>query len=124
MTNTTINTTDVRVNYSTKTIVITKKFAKVISNPFTEEFKAFMELRERLSDFEVVVKATAKRTKRETLKGLNYSFMEQYIARHDDENATVMAEFKKMTVKDDDNLATLSYGVVKKWFLEQYPEVA
>ena len=120
----TINTTDVRVIYNTKTIVITKKFAKKIENPLSEEFNEFMEIRERLSDFEVVVKASSKRTKKDSLKGLNYDFMKQYIERHDDENATLMAEFKKMTVKNEDNLATLSYGEVKKWFLEQYPEVA
>ena len=120
----TINSTDVKVIYSNKTIVITKKFAQKIGNPLSREFKDFMELRNMLSDFEVVVRATAKRTKRETHKGLNYDFMKQYIARHDDENATVMTEFKKMTVKTDDNLATLSYGEVKAWFLEQYPEVA
>ena len=125
MANTTnITSTDVKVIYSNKTIVITKKFAQKIGNPLSKEFNDFMELRERLSDFEVVVRETAKRTKRKTLKGLNYSFMEQYIARHDDENATIMTEFKKMTVKNEDNLATLSYGEVKAWFLEQYPEIA
>lgn len=122
MANTTnITSTDVKVIYSNKTIVITKKFAQKIGNPLSKEFTAFMELREKLSDFEVVVKATAKRTKRETLKGLNYSFMEQYIARHDDES--VMSEFKRMTVKNEDNLATKSYGEVKAWFLQQYPEI-
>ncbi len=86
MANTTnITSTDVKVIYSNKTIVITKKFAQKIGNPLSKEFNDFMELRERLSDFEVVVRETAKRTKRKTLKGLNYSFMEQYIARHDSE---------------------------------------
>lgn len=119
-----INSTDVKVIYTNKTIVITKKFAQKIGNPLSREFNDFMELRNTLSDFEVVVRATSKRAKKETLKGLNYDFMKQYIARHDDENETVMKEFKKMTVKSDDNLVTLSYGEVKSWFLEQYPEVA
>lgn len=120
---TTINTTDVRVNYNNKTIVITKKFSKKIENPISKEFEEFMNLRERLADFEVIVKTSSKRTKKDSLKGLNYEFMKQYIARHDDENETVMKEFKKRAVKDEDNIATLSYGEVKKWFLEQYPEI-
>ena len=116
---------DAKINFNNNTIEITKAFAKKAANPMSEEFKELMELRKSLVGYEVVVKASAKRTiKKDTLKGLNYSFMEQYIARHDDENETVMAEFKKMTVKNEDNLATLSYGEVKKWFLDKYPTVA
>ena len=119
----TINTTDVRVNYSNKTIVITKKFAKKIENPLSDEFEEFMDICGRLAGFEVVVKASVKRTKKDTLKGLNYDFMRQYIERHD-ENGENMKSFTKMTVKNEDNLCTKSYGEVKSWFLEQYPEVA
>jgi len=120
----TINTSDVRVNYNTKTIVITKKFAKKIGNPLSEEFKEFMELRNMLSDFDVEVKESPKKSsKRETLKGLNYDFMKQYIARHDEDGENMKA-FTKMTVKNEDNLTTKKYGEVKAWFLEQYPEIA
>ena len=120
----TINTTDVRVNYNTKTIVITKKFAKKIGNPLSEEFAEFMELRKMLSDFEVEVKESPKKSsKRETLKGLNYEFMKQYIARHDEDGEN-MKSFTKMTVKNEDNLTTKKYGEVKACFLEQYPVIA
>ena len=119
----TINTTDVRVNYSNKTIVITKKFAKKIENPLSDEFNEFMGLCGKLAGFEVVVKASVKRTKKDTLKGLNYDFMRQYIERHDDEDKSKMAQFKRITVKNEDNLSTKKYGEVKKWFLEQYPEI-
>ena len=65
----------------------------------------------------------SKKTKKDTLKGLNYDFMKQYIERHDDENRTNMVEFIKRTEKNDDNVKTASYGQVKKWFLETYPEI-
>ena len=120
---TTINTTDVRVNYNNKTIVITKKFSKKIENPISKEFEEFMNLRERLADFEVIVKASSKRTKKDSLKGLNYDFMKQYIARHDEDGEN-MRSFTKMPVKSADNLCTKKYGEVKAWFLEQYPEIA
>ena len=115
---------DAKINFNNNTIEITKAFAKRAANPTSEEFKELMELRKSLAGFEVVVKASAKRTsKKDTLKGLNYEFMKQYIARHDD-SGEVMEEFTKRTVKNEDNLATQSYGEVKKWFLEQYPTIA
>ena len=114
---------DAKVNFNNNTIEITKAFAKKAANPMSAEFKELMELRNNLEGFEVVVKASVKRTKKDTLKGLNYDFMRQYIERHDDEDKSKMAQFKRITVKNEDNLSTKKYGEVKKWFLEQYPEI-
>ena len=36
-------------------------------------------------------------------------------------NVTFMEEFNKKTVKNEDNIATKSYGEVKKWFLFPLP---
>ena len=113
-----------KVNFNNNTIEITKAFAKKAANPNSDEFKELMALRGNLTGFEVVVKASVKKTnKKASLKGLNYGFMEQYIARHDDEDNSRMEEFKRITVKNDDTISTKSYGAVKKWFLEQYPEL-
>ena len=112
-----------RINYINGTIEITKAFAKKASSPKSEEYAMLKEVRKDNPTFNVVVVAATKRTKKNSLKGLNYDFMKQYIERHDTDDQAAMVEFKKMTVKDDDNLATKSYGEVKKWFLEQYPEI-
>ena len=112
-----------RIDFNNNTIVLTKAFAQKAANPTTEEFKELMSLRKNLEGFTVVVKESARKAnKKNSLKGLNYGFMEQYIARHDDEKNSTMVEFKKITVKNGDALSTKSYGEVKKWFLEQYPE--
>lgn len=113
---------DAKINFNNNTIEITKAFAKKAANPTSAEFKELMSLRQSLAGFEVVVKASTKRAKKDSLKGLNYDFMKQYIERHD-ESGIVMEEFTKRTVKNEDNLATQSYGEVKAWFLEQYPEI-
>ena len=116
------DTRDAKINFNNKTIEISRTFAKKAANPMSDEFKELMSLRQSLAGFEVVVKAAPKRAKKDSLKGLNYDFMKQYIERHD-ESGSVMKEFTKRTVKSDDNLGTLSYGEVKAWFLEQYPEI-
>ncbi len=118
-----MNAQNVKINFNSNTIEITKAFSKRASNPMTEEFKELMKLQKELPEFKVEVRKTSRKVKRDTLKGLNYDFMKQYIERHDDENNTNMVEFLKRTVKNDDNVKTDSYGEVKKWFLEVYPEI-
>lgn len=114
-----------KYNHEDKAIEITKAFAKRASVFGTEEFKLLQQYREYYKDYEVRVTTTmAKRTKKNNLKGLSYDFMKQYIERHDTEDQSIMEEFNKKTVKNEDNIATKSYGEVKKWFLEQYPEIA
>ena len=58
---------------------------------------------------------------------LTYSYMEAYIARHDNENQTIMAEYKMLRGKSDEAkevLAdSLSYQEIKKWFLAQFNEI-
>lgn len=116
---------DAKINFNNNTIEITKAFAKKAANPTSEEFKELLALRKSLEGFEVVTKSSSKRTtKKDSLKGLNYDFMRQYIERHDDEDGTIMKEFTKKTVKSEDSINTKRYGAVKSWFLEQYPEIA
>lgn len=111
------------INYRNNTIEITKAFAKKAGSPYNNEYAELMQIRKDNPNYRVVVVANTKRTRKNSLRGLNYDFMKQYIERHDTEDQSIMAEFNKMTVKSKDNLATQRYGEVKKWFLEQYPEI-
>lgn len=110
----------IKVNSTKREIVITKAFAKKAENYGSTEYNELKSAKNDNPTFKVVIKKTARK---DSLKGLNYDFMKQYIERHEGEDSSKMVEFRKMTVRDEDNLATLSYGEVKKWFLEQYPTV-
>lgn len=111
------------INYKNSTIEITKTFAKKAGNPNSSEYAELMQIRKDNPNYRVAVVASAKKKAKNSLKGLNYDFMKQYIERHDTEDHSVMAEFTKKTVKSNDHVAPESYGAVKKWFLEQYPEI-
>ena len=111
----------IRINSAKNEIVITKSFAKKAEAFGSTEYEELKAAKNDFPNFKVVIRKTSKK---DSLKGLNYDFMKQYIMRHEGEDSDTMAEFTKMTVRDEDNLATLSYGEVKKWFLEQYPTVA
>lgn len=111
-----------KINFTTRTIEMTKKEAKEASVYKSDKYTEMMNYRKDFPEFAVVVKSSPRKAKRNCMKGLNYDFMEQYITRHGSDED--MKEFKKMTVKDKDNINPKSYGAVKAWFLDKYEEVA
>ena len=63
-----------------------------------------------------------------SFKGLTYEYMEKYILAHDDKEGSNMAIFNELRgtiVEGDDELQaeSLTYGEIKMWFLDTYPEV-
>ena len=111
-----------KFNHEERTIEMTKKEAKEASIYNSATYRELKDMRKDFPEYTVAVKSSPRKTKRDCLKGLNYDFMEQYITRHGSDDD--MKEFKKMTVKDEDNVKTKSYGAVKAWFLDKYEEVA
>ena len=108
---------NIRINNTKREIVITKAFAKK-----AEQFRSdeYYELREAKNDnptFKVVVN---KASKRDTMKGLTFKFIMQYVEKNGTE--AQMDEFETMT-KNEDGIQSMSYGEVKEWFLVSFPEV-
>lgn len=115
------------VNDKNRTIEMSKTFAKMAHQYGTAEYDDLQAVRKDYPRYrEVIVKPSRKN---DTFKGLNKSFMRQYIARHDDENKTTMNKFKKLigevkVNKDDGEIAMCaSFFEVKKWFLATYPKI-
>ena len=119
------------INHTACTIEMTKKELKAAGRYNSEDYKALKEARQDNPGYEVAVRErrvkTARTTRKDTYKGLTYAYMECYIAGHDEEEH-IMAEYNKRRCLNEDpaqNLpAPLSYSRMKKWFLEQYPEIA
>ena len=116
--------TEMRINFTDKEIVITKAYAKKISVYGSKEYKEFIEVQKNFSDFKVVEKAPAKRTSSQSSK-ITLADIKRYISFHDDENKSKMAELeRKCNAKENGELNSTSFFAIKKWFFEQYPEVA
>ena len=122
MTNITINTTNA-------TIELTKAFAKNASRFGSEEYKQLQQARADYPNCRVVVRKVAKTGDR--MKGLTFDYMLEYIEKNDkpfNEEMTVKVAFFQITGRDEngdriEGSESASYGEIKKWFLEQYPEV-
>ncbi len=115
-------------NLMTKKIEMSKKEAKAagkIGTPEFEELKSYMAI---YPGYEVQIKAPAKR--KVEFRGLTYEYMKNYIKKHDDENGTIMAEFRELIAQDKkdkvegaEHLEATGYLDVKKWFLAKFPEI-
>ena len=114
--------TTLRINHKNHTIEMpTKKFANAASRYGTEEYNALQGARSDYPNFRVVLaKANAKR--KDSLKGLNYEFMESNIKNHD-EDGSIMKVFNRNRGLNSEIPSSLTYGEIKAWFLKQYPEI-
>ena len=112
------------LNHKNYTIEMDKKFAAASSNPFSEEYAKLQEVRRDYPKYKVVV--TSSKAK-ESTSGLDFEFMEVYIEKHDDEEKSIMTEYKLLRAEDKTSKAmgmkSESYLTIRAWFLEQYPEV-
>ena len=102
-----------KIEFTTKTIEITKTFANKASHFESDEYRSLRAVMHDLPSFEVVVKATA-RPRRTYTKGLTYEYMESFIARND-EDGSIMRDFEILR-------QGCSYFDVKNWFLMRFPE--
>lgn len=117
--------TNITINAKNNTIVITKAFSKKASRFDSPEYKALQRARNDYPSFSVEVRTAPK--KKDSFKGLTYAYMEKYIAKHDDEDQTVMKEYEMLRGIGEEAESAMaesaSYGTIKEWFLNKYPEI-
>ena len=121
--------TSIQINHKNNTIEMTKKFYTESCKYGTDEYKTLQEVRRDYPGYTPVV-AKNKKSSEDTLdvfKGLNFEYMELYIMKHDDEDKSIMAEFKMMRAEDDASKAvgakSESFLTIRDWFLDKYPAV-
>lgn len=115
-----------KINYAKKTITLTKSEMKAAQTYGTDAYKALVDAQRTFPDFAVVVKTPS--SKRDNFKGLTRDFMKGYILEHDNDDHSVMAEYNALCGLDDngekkDFAAVASYGELRMWFLNTYPEL-
>ena len=102
-----------------KQIVLTKDFARKVSDITSPEYATFMQLRAAYPTFAVVKYTIDQKKERENYGKLSYKNMLALICEWEEENVeAALEEFesKKREAKCCDG----SYGIVKKWFLGKY----
>ena len=117
-----------KINFHSQVIEMTAKFAKAAAKFGSDEYKQLQEARKDYPNYKVVTVARKAPAKKESYKGLTYSYMESYIMAHDDEEKSIMAEYQMLRGLSQEAQEALaepcSYIEMKDWFLKKFPAIA
>ena len=115
----------IAINSKNRTIEMTKKYAAAASKFGTEEYKNLQQARHDYPTYRVVI--STRKPRKVEFAGLTYSYMEKYIAAHDDANKSIMKKYmdlRAMIEAAEEVLAeSASYQEMKDWFLDTFPAV-
>lgn len=112
------------INPATSTITLSSAFKKKAFTPGTSEYAEFMAVRREFPDYKLAVREFKTNTKQDRYKGLTYPFMREYIAKVEGENAKPVLDGLDYMIDISKCHSTCKrYPVVKKWFLNRYPDV-
>ena len=116
-----------KINYARKAIELSKSEAKKAEVYGSEMYKALLDAKKSFPDFTISVKSAP--TNHDSYKGLNRAFMQNYIEKHDDDDHNTMKEFNILCGLDENGnkkafAAVASYGELRMWFLNRYPELS
>ena len=110
-------------NLICKRIEMTKTESKAAGKIGTPEFNELQELRAAFPNYPIEIKASKKA--KNQLK-IDYKFMEEYIQKHDGENAAAMDELNILRGKkpvEGEYVEAVNFMEIKNWFLKKYPEI-
>ena len=118
----------IKVLHEEAIIEVNTTFAKMMENPLSAEYAILQQTRREYPEFRVSRRQINKNTNQEHYKGLTYEYMEWYIIKYGpkdkDELAKVLAEFELQKDIAKCHSKSKRYPVVKRWFLDKFPEVA
>ena len=116
---------NITINNRNHTIEVTKKFATAAARFGSDEYKALQEVRRDYPSYKVVT--VAHKAAKPAFKGLTYEYMEKYIVAHDDDEKSIMGEYRMLTATCDGAeemlLEAVSYHEIKDWFFDTFPEI-
>ena len=119
--------TNITINDKKMTIEMTKAVANRAKKFNTVEYKDLQMVRKDYPNYTVVIKTSTKKNNKNQFKGLTYNYMEKYIEAHDDDEQSIMNEYLDMRALSEDAQEAmadaLSYGEIKAWFLDKYPQI-
>ena len=114
-----------KINHKNCTIELNKTEMKEAETFGSQMYKDLREARQDNPNYRVKVVSSGKKVDHH--KGLTADAMEKFIQKHDDENQTILKEFYQLRGltpegKKDEFGCSVTYGKLKQWFFEQYPQ--
>jgi len=115
----------IRIDHATKRIIMDSMFYKNSLDPRNEEYRTLQDVRRDYPTYTPTQRRIKKNPEKKTYSGLTYAYMEDYILTHESPETVeaVFAEFNEMILVSQCHSKSFRYPVIKKWFLNKYPEI-
>ncbi len=115
-----------KVDFAKEQIIMDRTFAQKVTNTSSSEYAHLQQVRKDYPDFKVITRKIKRNPDKETYKGLTYEYMEDYIVTHESKETVteVLAEFHELKLISRCHSQSKRYPVIKKWFLDKYPDIA
>ncbi|NBH62708.1 hypothetical protein D1155_13730 [Anaerotruncus sp. 80] len=110
-----MNNKNYKINFTAKTITISKNFCKLAQNPANEEYNLLVKIREDFKDFRIITETTRTRKKN---KQITYDKMVKYISCQPD-STILLKRFAE--VRELSKGTSSPYAFVKNWFNATFP---
>ena len=110
-----------RLNHTTRTIIMDKTFAKFAENTMSAEYAHLQSVRRDYPTYTVERRHIKKNATQEHYHGLTYTYMEYYIASHGSKEDR--RTYDEMKLISQCHSKAFRYPVIKSWFLERFPEI-
>ena len=116
---------NIRINFEKKTITMTRKFAALAEDPFTDEFAKLQEVRNAYPKFKVLKHKIKKNPNKKTYPGLTYEYIEDFIRLHEEGKKLeeMLDEYNELRLIAKCHHSGVGYATIKKWFLDNYEGV-
>ena len=114
------------VKYAEGVIEMNTTFAKMMQNPLSDEYAQLQRVRNDFPTFAIRHRQIKSNPKKDTYKGLTYEWMRNHIATREPKASreAKLHEFDEMIYISECHSRRLRYPTIKKWFLNEYPDVA
>ena len=116
--------TTITVSARTHSLVLTKAFAAKAAIFGSDEYKMLQEARRDYPGYKVTVGKTKEA--KNIYAGLDYTYMEKYIAAHD-KDGSIMAEYLDLRGLSDEakelQAGSASFLEIRSWFLKTFPAI-
>ena len=114
------------IDFTNSTIVMDRTFADKCRDTRSTEYEHLQRVRQDYPTFQVQRRAIKKNDSKETYAGLTYTYMERYIASHEEgeDREAVLAEFAELRLISECHKRSHRYPAIKHWFLGKYPQIA
>lgn len=111
----------IKIDHISTQIVLNRSFATKANKYGTAEYSLLNKARKDYPQYTVTIRAGIKKNpQKEAFKGLDYEFMEQYFM-YKNAPQEIWEKYKHMRLMA--GCHSRRFPIVKKWFLELYPEI-